>query len=446
MSKAETDFGKNFIWGVSSSAYQIEGAYLTDGKGLSIWDDFSNRKGTILDASNGNDACQFYHRFEEDLNILKQLGIRNFRLSISWSRIMPDGYGKINNAGIDFYNKLINTCLSLGITPWVTLYHWDLPLALEKKGGWVNREILVWFKHYTEVCVQNFGDRVKHWMVLNEPLVFTGAGYFFGIHAPGKKSMSAFLAAAHHAALCQAAGGRTIRSIYPDAEIGTTISCSHIMPYSDSKRDQKAAVKVDALINRFFVEPFLGLGYPLKDLRGLNMIEKYIRGNDLEDLKFDFDFLGVQNYTREVVKYSPFTPIMKAKIVSSTKRADQLTAMNWEVYPEGMYHLLKKYAAYSGVKKIIITENGAAYEDSIDRNIVNDQPRIDYLQSYLQQVKLAKLEGVPVEGYFVWTFLDNFEWAEGYRPRFGLVYVDFKSQNRIVKKSAIWYSEFINKR
>lgn len=438
------DFGSDFHWGISSSAYQTEGAHMADGKGPSIWDDFSNRKGKIIDGTNGNAACEFYYRFEKDLAILKELGIKNFRFSISWSRLIPDGVGEVNPLGLAYYDQLIDTCLKLEITPWITLYHWDLPLALEKKGGWANREILHWFQQYAHICASQFGDRVKHWMILNEPLVFTGAGYFFGVHAPGRKSMNAFLAAAHHAALCQAIGGRVVRDTVPDAEIGTTVSCSYVSPYSDAGRHVAAATKVDALLNRFFVEPFLGLGYPLKELKGLNMIEKFIQGNDMEDLKFDFDFLGIQNYTREVVKHSLFTPIMKAKLVPAEKRASELTAMNWEIFPEGLYHLLKKYSAYSGIKKIIITENGAAFEDVAGSTIVKDHQRIHYLRNHLKQVKRAKDEGVPIEGYFVWTFLDNFEWAEGYRPRFGLVYVDFKTQQRIIKQSALWYAEYTN--
>jgi beta-glucosidase len=442
---AASDFGVNFHWGISTSAYQTEGAYLDDGKGPSIWDDFSNRKGKIADGSSGNEACEFYYRYEQDLHILKELGIKNFRFSISWSRLLPDGFGTVNPHGLAYYERLIDTCLKFEITPWITLYHWDLPLALEKKGGWANREILHWFQQFAHLCASQFGDRVKHWMVLNEPLVFTGAGYFFGIHAPGKKGMSNFLAAAHHAALCQAIGGKVLREVVKDAYIGTTVSCSHVTPHSAQSRHIKAAQKVDALINRFFVEPFLGLGYPLKELKGLNMIEKFVKGNDIDELAFDFDFLGIQSYTREIVKHSMFTPVIRAKLVPAEKRSSPLTAMNWEIYPEGMYHLLQKFSAYKGIKKIIVTENGAAFEDLAEGSIVRDAQRIDYLRKHLAQIRKAKEEGAPVEGYFVWTFLDNFEWAEGYRPRFGLVYVDFRNQQRIIKQSALWYAEYISK-
>lgn len=437
-------FGKSFTWGISSSAYQTEGAHNADGKGPSIWDDFSNRKGTILGNHNGNDACLFYYKYKEDLHLLKELGIKNFRFSISWPRILPEGTGSVNPLGIAYYQSLIDECLENDITPWITLYHWDLPSALEKKGGWANREIVNWFSEYTKVCAKYFGDRVKHWMVLNEPLVFTGAGYFFGVHAPGKKSLNQFLAAVHNAALCQAEGGRVLRSMVSDAEIGTTVSCSYVTPQRNVLYDKHAARKVDALLNRLFVEPFLGLGYPLQDLKGLRLIEKYMKPGDDHRLAFDFDFLGVQNYTREVVKYSMFTPIIRAKLVPAEKRKSAVTAMNWEIYPEGIYELLMKYSAYPGIKKIIVTENGAAFEDDVSATIVRDPYRSKYIQDHLQQVARAKEDGAKVEGYFVWTMLDNFEWAEGYAPRFGLIHVDHKTQSRMLKHSALWYAEFIS--
>ena len=220
---AIADFGTDFHWGISSSAYQTEGAHLADGKGPSIWDEFSNGKGKIAGNHNGNVACDFYNRFEEDLHILKELGIKKFRFSLSWPRLIPEGVGQVNSLGLAYYNRLIDACLNLGIEPWVTLYHWDLPLALEQKGGWANRDMINWFREYAYLCANEFGDRVKNWMVLNEPLVFTGAGYFFGIHAPGRKSLNDFIAAVHHATLCQAEGGRILRETIPDANIGTTI-------------------------------------------------------------------------------------------------------------------------------------------------------------------------------------------------------------------------------
>jgi beta-glucosidase len=438
------DFGKDFIWGVSTSAYQIEGAHDADMKGLSIWDEFSNQKKNIAFDQNGNTACHFYHHYIDDLNLMHSLGIRNFRFSISWPRILPYGKGLVNLKGIDFYNRLIDHCLLLGITPWITLYHWDLPLELEKKGGWTNRDIIGWFSDYVALCLKNFGNRVKNWMILNEPMVFTGAGYFLGIHAPGKKGLSNFLAATHHVSICQAEGARVIKSMYPNANVGTTFSCSHIQAYSEKEKDIEAAKRIDVLLNRLFLEPTLGLGYPVKKIPLLSRIEKYMQAGDEQLLAFDFDFIGIQNYTREVVRHSFFTPFMKAAIVKAEERNVPLTAMNWEIYPEGIYHILKLYDEYPGIKKIIITENGAAFHDELNDGKVYDTERINFYTQYLKQVLKAKNEGVKVEGYFSWSFTDNFEWAEGYRPRFGLVYIDFESQQRILKESAHWFKTFLN--
>ena len=440
---SKEDFGKNFKWGVSTAAYQIEGGHLTDGKGPSIWDTFTGKRGKIYQGQNGNDACDFYKRFEEDLYLMKSLNIKNFRFSISWSRMIPAGIGASNPEGIAFYNRLLDKCLELDIEPWVTLYHWDLPDTLEKKGGWTNREIIGWFKDYVSLCVKHFGDRVKNWMVLNEPLVFVGAGYFMGVHAPGKKGMKNFLPAMHHAALCQAEGARIIKQQYPDTRVGTTFSCSLIEPFRSTGKDHLAARRVDALVNRLFLEPALGMGYPVEDLKFLKRLEKYRFHGDDELLMFDFDFIGVQNYTREIVRHSWFVPYIKGRNIKAEKRKVPLTEMNWEVYPPSIYKMLKKFNNYTGVKEIYVTENGAAFQDVIENGEINDIRRITYVKEYLSEVLKAKKKGVNVNGYFVWTFLDNFEWAEGFRPRFGLVHVDFKTQKRTVKASGKWYRDFL---
>lgn len=439
-------FGENFHWGVSSSAYQIEGAFDADGKGPSIWDVFSNRKKKIQNGENGNIACDFYHTYEDDLLLLKQMNIRNFRLSFSWSRILPEGTGTVNLNGLDYYNRVIDKCLQLGITPWVTLYHWDLPQALEDKGGWTNREIINWFSEYTKVCVNAFGDRVKHWMVLNEPMVFTGAGYFLGVHAPGKKGLRNFIPAMHHAAMCQSTAAAVIRLLSPDAQIGTTFSCSHIVPRSNKEKDQAASRKVDALLNRLFIEPALGLGYPLDILKSLRGVERIMKQNDEAILPFDFDFIGIQNYTQEVVKHSLFTPLIRATIVPADKRQVPTTVMNWEIKPEAIYEVLKQFGSYENAPRIIVTENGAAFEDQVVNGKVMDLGRLRYIQDHIKQVHRAAKDGVDVQGYFVWTFIDNFEWAEGYYPRFGLVYNDYEHQNRIVKQSGEWYAKFLKER
>jgi beta-glucosidase len=436
-------FPSDFLWGVSTSAYQTEGAYLEDGKGLSIWDTFVH-KNKIRGGETANDTCDFYHRYESDLALMKSLGLKNFRFSLSWSRIMPYGKGEVNAKGLAFYDELIDTCLSLGITPWVTLYHWDLPQALEDEGGWTNREIIHWFKDYTQICVRYFGDRVKHWMVMNEPMVFVGAGYFLGAHAPGRTGMKNFLPAIHHAVLAMTESARLIKFLQPQSIVGTTFSCSYIEPYSHSYRDVQAAQRVDALLNRMFIEPTLGLGYPVSKIAPLRKIYDYFKPGDEDKLKFDFDFIGIQNYTREVVKHSWFTPYLQAKIVKAENRKVPITLMNWEVFPPSIYEMIMKFNSYEGVKRIIITENGASFHDDYHPHMITDEDRVEYLKQHIAQVQRAIMMGAKVDGYFVWTWTDNFEWAEGYYPRFGLVYTDFKTQQRVVKKSGIWYGEFIN--
>ncbi|QQT55671.1 beta-glucosidase [Sphingobacterium multivorum] len=436
-------FGKDFIWGVSTAAYQIEGAHDLHGKGPSIWDIFVKKRNRIFQNQHGNEACDFYNRYVQDLYLMQGMHIPNYRFSLSWSRIFPTGIGAVNQSGLDFYDRLIDLSLELGITPWPTLYHWDLPHALEKKGGWVNRDVKDWFGEFVSKCVQTYGDRVKHWMVLNEPTVFTAAGYFFGVHAPERKGLGNFLAAVHHAALAQAQGGRIIKSLQPNSEVGTTFSCSHVEPFTSKDRDIIAANKADVLLNRLFIEPLLGMGYPTQEIKILGRIEKYMQANDERDLQFDMDFIGVQNYTREIIRYAMFVPYLQAKIVSAKERKVEMTEMNWEVYPASIYYMLKKFSAYPNIPTLIVTENGAAFPDKIENGLVHDPKRLSYLQQALQEVYRAKQEGINVKGYFVWTFMDNFEWAEGYRPRFGLVYVDFNNQQRIVKSSGHWYGDFL---
>ncbi len=380
------DFGKDFIWGVSTAAYQIEGGYNLHSKGKSIWDVFVKHRNKIFQNQNGNVACDFYNRYMKDICLMSSLNIHNHRFSISWSRILPNGTANLNRDGIDFYNRVIDLSLELGITPWITLYHWDLPYELEKKGGWVNRDIIQWFGDYVSVCVKYFGDRVNNWIVLNEPMVFTGAGYFLGIHAPGRKGLKNFLAVTHHAALAQSHGARVIKSMQPGSNVGTTFSCSHIEAISCSQKDKTAAIKADALLNRLYIEPLLGLGYPYKDIPILKRIEKFIKQDDEKNLSFKMDFIGLQNYTREIVKHSPFMPFVNAKIIKAEKRNVATTLMGWEVYPESIYHILKKFSGYKNMPPIIITENGAAFKDEIKNNEVDDPERVNYLRDNISQV------------------------------------------------------------
>ncbi|MEJ7694944.1 GH1 family beta-glucosidase [Daejeonella sp.] len=436
-------FGEDFKWGVSTAAYQIEGSHDIDEKGSSIWDVYTERKNKVLSGHHGKIACDFYNRYPADLSLVKKLNIPNFRFSVSWPRILPCGTGAVNQKGIDFYNRVIDACLENGTDPWLTLYHWDLPHALELKGGWTNRDIISWFSEYAAVCAKHFGDRVKHWIVMNEPMAFTGAGYFLGVHAPGRTGAQNFIPAIHHSVLSTSEGGRILKDLLPGAEIGTTFSCSLVEPYTNRPKDVNAAKRIDALLNRMFIEPILGMGYPEEELPFLKRIEKYMQPDDKDKMAFDFDFIGIQNYTREVVRNSFFTPYVKAAVVKAKDRSVPVTAMGWEVYPASMYEMVRKFNAYKGIKKIYITENGAAFTDTLSDAKIDDVQRTNYIKANLQQILKARNEGLNVDGYFVWTLTDNFEWSEGYHPRFGLVYVDFETQERIIKASGHWYSEFL---
>lgn len=440
----KNQFGEDFLWGVSTAAFQIEGAHDADGKGSSIWDVFTSQKGKIKNGHHAITACDFYNSYQTDIDLIRELNIPNFRFSISWPRIMPTGVHSVNQAGIEYYNKIIDSLLAAGIEPWVTLYHWDLPHALETKGGWTNRESVSWFSQYVDVCAQYFGDRVKNWMVINEPSVFTGAGYFLGIHAPGKKGITNYLKAMHHVTLATAAGAKILRNKIPDANIGTTFSCTHIEPATQNPKDIEAAKRVDTLLNRTFIEPILGLGYPQADLPVLKKLNNYILEDDLNNLSFDFDFIGLQCYTREVVKAAMLIPYIGAELISAEKRNVISTDMGWEVYPPALYHVLKKFNEYKGIKKIIITENGAAFPDLLTNGKVYDIKRTHYIQDHLEQILKAKKDGLNVEGYFVWSLTDNFEWAEGYNARFGLIHVDFETQQRTIKHSGLWFKDFLS--
>ncbi len=440
------DFGPDFRWGASAAAYQTEGAWKTHGKGRSIWDDFTDRSGRISRNEDGRVAADFYHRYETDLNLARSLGMSAFRFSVSWPRVLPEGTGAINRHGLGFYDRLVDACLARGLEPWLTLYHWDLPSALQARGGWTNRQVVGWLSEYAEVMARHLGDRVQHWMVLNEPMVFVGAGHLLGLHAPGRRSLGAFLGAAHHAALAQAEGGRALRALLPaSARIGTTFSCSQLTPRTPGNaRDEAATRRTDALLNRFFVEPTLGLGYPLAELPLVAwLLQRYHKSGDEQLLKFDFDFWGIQNYTREVARAAPWLPPHWAALVPAKQRGVPTTDMGWEVCPESIYHMLRQYAAYPGAPQLVITESGSAFPDELLPGRVPDAARRAYLQAAIGQVRRAQLEGVDVGGYFAWSLTDNFEWAQGYAPRFGLIHVDYETQQRTIKDSGLWYREFL---
>jgi beta-glucosidase len=442
-----SDFGRNFIWGTATAAYQIEGGWNEDGKGESIWDHFvHDHPHKIYKHQTADIADDFYHRYESDIRLMHQMNIPASRFSISWSRVLPSGTGQINQKGIDYYHRVIDTCLKNNVEPWITCYHWDLPQALQDKGGWQNRDILGWFEEYVGLCAKSYGDRVKNWMVFNEPLAFTGLGYLIGQHAPGKYGFKNFFQAVHNVTLCHGVGGRTLRRLLPKtAQIGTTFSVSHVEAWKNLPKNDAARRHCDALFNRLFIEPTLGMGYPVKDLPALHRIDDYKKPGDDALMPFDFDFIGLQNYVRNVVRSFPLLPMLHALNVPNKKLGNPITAMKWEVYPQGMYDIIKQFAAYPGVKNIIITENGAAFPDTVEDGQVHDMQRTKFIQDYLKQVLRAKKEGANVNGYFIWSFLDNFEWADGYRPRFGIVRVDYDTQQRIVKDSGKWYAEFLKK-
>ncbi|WP_073083544.1 GH1 family beta-glucosidase [Chitinophaga jiangningensis] len=441
------DFGDDFLWGVTISAFQNEGAFSDDGKGPSIWDTFSARKGKIKDRSHAQVATDFYNRFLQDILLAKILGFSVFRFSIAWSRILPKGTGEINPHGIAFYHRVIDACLEVGLEPYITLYHWDLPQALEQKGGWCHRGVVFAFEEYARICIREYGAKVRNWIILNEPFGYTALGYMLGVHAPGKFGLSYFLPAVHHTVLAQSGAARIIREEMPDANIGTTFSCSQIIPYTNNEKDLYAARRADALFNRLFIEPSLGLGYPVDDFPLLKKIGKrYALWRDWEKLAFDFDFIGIQNYFPLVVRYNAFMPYLGVSEVKAKDRKVPVTGLGWEINGNGLYEILKQFGAYKGVKKLIVTEGGASFPDVLQNDgCVHDTERISYFQEYIGAVLKARQEGIPVDGYFAWTLTDNFEWAEGYRARFGLVYVNFETQQRIIKDSGYWFKEMLTR-
>jgi beta-glucosidase len=438
----KADFGPGFLWGVASSAYQTEGAWNLDGKSESNWDHFSRIPGKIERGENADIAADFYHHYAEDIDLIKSMNFNVFRFSLSWPRILPEGTGTINPKGLDFYHKVIDKCLSVGIEPWITIYHWDMPEVLEAQGGWANRKIIDWFSEYTDVVTKEFGSKVKNWMVMNEQLSFTGNGYMEGVFAPGRKSLKAFMKSVHYSVLANAEGGRIIRRNIPDANIGTTFANTWVEPIDDKEKNIKAAARMDAIMNRLFIEPCLGLGYPEKTVPILKKMRSLYEEGDEARMAFDFDFIGVQYYFRTIAKKS-IMPGMRAKEIPASKRGVPANEMEGEIYPEGLYQILKKYSLYQGVKNLIVTENGTCVPDILDNVRVHDSKRIEYFEDHLAAVLKAKRDGINVNGYFVWSPTDNFEWDKGYRTRFGLIYVDFHTLDRYIKDSGLWFREFL---
>jgi beta-glucosidase len=439
-----SSFGNQFLWGIAIAAAQNEGAYNVDGRGASIWDVFAKRQGKIKQSAKPFEACDFYHRYKDDLLLVKALGFKVFRFSISWSRIFPEGIGKHNKEGVAFYHKVIDECLVLGLIPFVTLYHWDLPQALQKEGGWTSLSMQKWFNRYASFCATEFGHKVKHWIVLNEPMGFTSLGYMLGKHAPGKTGLNNFFPAIHNATLAQAEGGRILRDLVPNAYIGTTFSCSEVMPYRQTKEDIEAANRLDILLNRLFIEPSLGRNYPHDNFPLMDKLHLHTKAWKYTDkMRFNFDFIGVQNYFSLTVKHNPLIPYLQASEVKASTRKVPHTALGWEVNANSFYSMLKRYWHYGTVKEIIVSENGAFFKDTIQNGVINDVERINYFEQYITAMHKAKQDGVNIKGYFAWTLMDNFEWNEGYHARFGLIHVDFKTQLRTIKNSGYWWRNFL---
>ncbi|NNN20662.1 MAG: beta-glucosidase [Acidimicrobiales bacterium] len=440
-----SSFGPDFKFGVATSAYQIEGAYDADGKGPSIWDTFTHKKRwpipTVLTGENGDVACDFYHLYKEDIALMGTLGFKVNRFSISWPRILPDGNGRVNQKGLDFYSRVVDESLANGIEPWITLYHWDLPQALQNNGGWKNRQIISSFSNYVDVVSKALGDRVKNWMVFNEPMSFCIGGYLLGIHAPGEIGPKGFMQAVHNVNLCQAKAAQIIRGNDSSAQVGTTHVVAPISHKGRNNNPTKAEKSADALLHKIFLEPNLGLGYPVKENPIVSLVERYIVGDDADDIKVDFDFIGVQYYSPSLaipVPYLHSIPVPLRGIKGQDR--DQ---MGHFVNPSGLYDALVRIDSYEGVKKLIITENGMSLPDVVEGDRVYDLRRIDYLRQHLNTVKRAQDNGIPVSGYFYWSFLDNFEWALGFKPRFGIVHVDKNTLKRTPKDSAYWIQKFL---
>ncbi len=439
----KADFGPDFKWGVAAAAYQTEGAWNTDGKGESNWDHFSRKSGKIERGENADVASDFYHRYEEDIELIRSMNFKVFRFSLSWPRILPNGTGEINQAGLDFYHRVIDKCLSVGIEPWITIYHWDLPQALEEQGGWTNRKIVDWFSEFANLVTREYGSKVKTWMVMNEQFSFTAGGYLAGFLAPGRHSIIGFLKAVHHSVLCNAEGGRIVRNNVPDAQVGTTFFTAHIEPIDQELKNVAAAIRIDSGINRMFIEPCLGLGYPEDVLPTLKKIRKFQMDGDEEQMVFDFDFIGIQYYFRSVVEKS-IIPIIRANEIKASDRGVPLNEMGYEIYADGLYQVLKKFSKYKGIRNLMVTENGTCIPDKFNKKgRVKDKKRKEYFQDHLSTVLKAMREGINVKGYLVWSPTDNFEWDKGYRTRFGLVHVDFLTQKRTMKDSGFWFGKFL---
>ncbi len=431
----------DFTWGVATAAYQIEGAVAEDGRSPSIWDTFSHTPGKVDGGDTGDIACDHYHRVPEDIGLIRRLGADAYRFSVAWPRVVPGGDGPVNKAGLDFYDRLVDGLLEAGVTPFATLYHWDLPQVLQDRGGWTVRETSEHFAAYASHVVERLGDRVKDWATLNEPLCSAWIGHLEGRMAPGLTDLTAAVRASYHLHLGHGLAVQAIRAASSDARVGIVNNLSPIEPASGSEADLAAARRADGHINRWWLDPILGRGYPQ------DMVEEYgvelpVQPGDLETIAAPLDWLGLNYYFRQIVTADPDGTAPHARQVSVP--GARLTHMDWEVHAEGLEQLLLRLTEEYGVGRIYVTENGSAYEDVVAADgSVHDPERVRYLEEHLAACARAVAKGAPLAGYFAWSLMDNFEWAYGYDKRFGLVHVDYATQRRTVKSSGLRYAELV---
>ena len=436
-------FPKDFVWGVATASYQIEGAWNVDGKGESIWDRFSHTVGKVKGADTGDVACDSYHRFKEDVEIAKKLNVKSYRFSVAWPRIQADGTGKPNQKGLDYYKRLADTLGEANIQPLATLYHWDLPQPLQDKGGWPNRDIVGPFVEYCEIVTKALGDRVTNWCIFNEPWVFTFLGYARGVHAPALKDFAATMRATHVVNVAQGQAFRALKALNSKFLVGTAYSMSYCQPLTSSAEDKEAAKRAHAIGNDWFLRTALKGEYP-KAFPGENPLDVMgVKAGDMELVRAPLDFLGINYYRRQLVSAKAAGKDEDAMAVKHEDGTEgPLTDFAWEVWPDGFYEMIMEITREYNKPVIEITENGCSYLDSPDvHGRVPDQRRIDYTRGYLSAVGRAMKDGADVRTYHHWSLLDNFEWAEGYAQRFGLVYVDFRDQRRIIKDSGHWYAK-----
>ncbi len=437
----KSSFPTDFVWGAATASYQIEGAAREGGRGESVWDRFCETPGKVRNGDSGEIACDFYHRYRDDVALMRDLGLDAFRFSVAWPRVLPTGRGQVNEAGLDFYDRLVDELLEHEIEPFVTLFHWDTPQALEDAGGWPVRETAEAFVEYAGVVAGRLGDRVRHWITHNEPWVHAWIGHAWGKHAPGRTSETDAVAAAHHLLLSHGWAVQEIRRAAPDARVGITLDMSPAYPASSAPEDEAAAWRVDGECSRWFLDPIFRGAYPADLLERNEIVAPFVGDGDLEAISAPVDFLGVNNYRRFVVSAGADGPRMGRDLDAPH------TDMGWEVYPDGLHHALVRVARDYAPPAMYVTENGAAFGDvRVHDGSVHDPERTAFLESYIAAVSRAIADGAPVKGYFIWSLLDNFEWAYGYSKRFGIVYVDYPTLERVPKDSFYWYRDSIASR